>query len=98
MADEGALQYLKDIKWSRVAGAKGFKLELFFDPNPYFKNSVLTKTYEMINEEEHILEKAIGYCVLLFNSNSFWKILSSLLILVVIPKFLLHYHRLMSFL
>lgn len=59
-SDEGALQYLKDVKWSRVAGAKGFKLELFFDPNPYFKNSVLTKTYEMINEEEHILEKAIG--------------------------------------
>ncbi|GJW98781.1 nucleosome assembly protein 1;4-like protein [Tanacetum coccineum] len=59
-SDEGALQYLKDVKWSRVAGAKGFKLEFFFDPNPYFKNSVLTKTYEMINEEEHILEKAIG--------------------------------------
>ncbi|PWA53453.1 nucleosome assembly protein 1-like 4 [Artemisia annua] len=59
-SDEGALQYLKDIKWSRVAGAKGFKLEFFFDPNPYFKNSVLTKTYEMINEEEHILEKAVG--------------------------------------
>ncbi|CAH1427699.1 unnamed protein product [Lactuca virosa] len=59
-SDEGALQYLKDVKWSRITGAKGFKLELFFDPNPYFKNSVLSKTYEMINEEEHILEKAIG--------------------------------------
>ncbi|KAL8195780.1 hypothetical protein R6Q57_025533 [Mikania cordata] len=59
-SDEGALQYLKDMKWCRIAGAKGFKLELYFNPNPYFKNSVLTKTYEMINEEEHILEKAIG--------------------------------------
>ncbi|KAI7748690.1 hypothetical protein M8C21_000339 [Ambrosia artemisiifolia] len=59
-SDEGALQYLKDIKWCRLDGAKGFKLELYFNPNPYFKNSVLTKTYEMINEEEHILEKAIG--------------------------------------
>ncbi|KAM0029592.1 putative nucleosome assembly protein (NAP) [Helianthus debilis subsp. tardiflorus] len=59
-SDEGALQYLKDIKWCRIEGAKGFKLELYFNPNPYFKNSVLTKTYEMINEEEHILEKAIG--------------------------------------
>nr|XP_043628230.1 nucleosome assembly protein 1;2-like [Erigeron canadensis] len=59
-SDEGALHYLKDVKWCRIAGSKGFKLELFFDPNPYFKNSVLSKTYEMINEEEHILEKAIG--------------------------------------
>ncbi|KAI3804657.1 hypothetical protein L1987_26365 [Smallanthus sonchifolius] len=59
-SDEGALQYLKDIKWCRIPGAKGFKLELYFNPNPYFKNSVLTKTYEMVNEEEHILEKAIG--------------------------------------
>ncbi|XP_031120240.1 nucleosome assembly protein 1;1-like [Ipomoea triloba] len=58
--DEGALHYLKDIKWSRLDGEKGFKLEFFFDPNPYFSNNVLTKTYRMISEEEHILEKAIG--------------------------------------
>lgn len=58
--DEGALQHLKDIKWYRIDGSKGFKLEFFFDPNPYFKNSVLTKTYHMINEDEHILEKATG--------------------------------------
>nr|XP_029118994.1 nucleosome assembly protein 1;1 isoform X1 [Elaeis guineensis]XP_029118995.1 nucleosome assembly protein 1;1 isoform X1 [Elaeis guineensis] len=59
--DEGALKYLKDIKWSRIDNPKGFKLEFFFDPNPYFKNSILTKTYHMIDEEEPILEKAIGY-------------------------------------
>ncbi|XP_029118996.1 nucleosome assembly protein 1;2 [Elaeis guineensis] len=58
--DEGALKYLKDIKWSRIDNPKGFKLEFFFDPNPYFKNSILTKTYHMIDEEEPILEKAIG--------------------------------------
>ncbi|XP_010526393.1 PREDICTED: nucleosome assembly protein 1;2-like [Tarenaya hassleriana] len=58
--DEGALKYLKDIKWSRVEEPKGFKLELFFDQNPYFKNTVLTKTYHMIDEDEPILEKAIG--------------------------------------
>ncbi|GAA0143415.1 chromatin/chromatin-binding, or -regulatory protein [Lithospermum erythrorhizon] len=58
--DEGALQFLKDIKWSRLEDSKGFKLEFLFDPNPYFKNSVLTKTYHMISEEEHILEKATG--------------------------------------
>ncbi|XP_006297805.2 nucleosome assembly protein 1;2 isoform X1 [Capsella rubella] len=58
--DEGALKYLKDIKWSRVEEPKGFKLEFFFDQNPYFKNTVLTKTYHMIDEDEPILEKALG--------------------------------------
>lgn len=58
--DEEALKYLKDIKWSKIENPKGFKLEFFFDSNPYFKNSVLTKTYNMIDDEEPILEKAIG--------------------------------------
>lgn len=58
--DEGALKFLKDIKWFRIDDPKGFKLEFYFDPNPYFKNSVLTKTYHMIDEDEPILEKAIG--------------------------------------
>ncbi|KAK7261700.1 hypothetical protein RIF29_28017 [Crotalaria pallida] len=58
--DEGALKYLKDIKWCRVDDPKGFKLEFFFDTNPYFKNSVLTKTYHMIDDDDPILEKAIG--------------------------------------
>ncbi|XP_020097221.1 nucleosome assembly protein 1;1-like [Ananas comosus] len=58
--DEDALKYLKDIKWCRIDNPKGFKLEFFFDANPYFKNSVLTKTYHMIDDDEPILEKAIG--------------------------------------
>ncbi|XP_073149442.1 nucleosome assembly protein 1;2-like isoform X2 [Henckelia pumila] len=58
--DEGALKFLQDIKWSRVDNPKGFKLEFYFDTNPFFKNSVLTKTYHMIDEDEPILEKAIG--------------------------------------
>ncbi|XP_072983772.1 nucleosome assembly protein 1;2-like isoform X2 [Typha latifolia] len=58
--DEGALKYIKDIKWCRIDNPKGFKLEFFFDINPYFKNSVLTKTYHMIDDDEPILEKAIG--------------------------------------
>ncbi|XP_022732653.1 nucleosome assembly protein 1;2-like isoform X2 [Durio zibethinus] len=58
--DEGALKYLKDIKWYRIVEPKGFKLEFYFDTNPYFKNTVLTKTYHMIDEDEPILEKAIG--------------------------------------
>ncbi|WMV35014.1 hypothetical protein MTR67_028399 [Solanum verrucosum] len=58
--DEGALAFLKDIKWCRVNDPKGFKLEFFFDTNPFFKNSVLTKTYLMVDDELPILEKAIG--------------------------------------
>lgn len=58
--DEDALQYLKDVKWNRLDDAKGFMLEFFFDTNPYFNNNVLTKTYHMISEDEHILENAIG--------------------------------------
>ncbi|VFQ98566.1 unnamed protein product [Cuscuta campestris] len=58
--DEEALKYLNDIKWSRLDGSKGFKLEFFFDPNPFFKNTVLVKTYYMHDDDELILEKAIG--------------------------------------
>ncbi|KAL9263227.1 hypothetical protein AKJ16_DCAP07909 [Drosera capensis] len=58
--DEEALKYLQDINWSRITNPKGFKLEFFFDTNPYFKNTVLTKIYHMIDEDEPILEKAIG--------------------------------------
>ncbi|XP_039144128.1 nucleosome assembly protein 1;2-like [Dioscorea cayenensis subsp. rotundata] len=59
--DEAALKYLKDIKWYRIENPKGFKLEFFFDTNPFFKNSILTKIYHMIDDDdEPILEKAIG--------------------------------------
>ncbi|KAJ6840511.1 nucleosome assembly protein 1,4-like [Iris pallida] len=58
--DEEALTFLKDIKWCKIDDPKGFKLEFFFNSNPYFKNSVLTKTYHMIDDEEPILEKALG--------------------------------------
>jgi nucleosome assembly protein 1-like 1 len=62
--DEAALKYLKDIKWSRIEDPKGFKLDFFFDTNPFIKNSVLTKTY-MVDEDDLILEKAIGlvFCI-----------------------------------
>ncbi|WOK93416.1 nucleosome assembly protein [Canna indica] len=60
--DEGALKFLKDIRCCRIGNpSKGFKLEFLFDPNPYFKNSVLTKTYHMSNsDDDPVLEKAIG--------------------------------------
>ncbi|KAI3851604.1 hypothetical protein MKW92_012032 [Papaver armeniacum] len=58
--DEGPLKYLKDIKWCRIEEPKGFKLDFFFDTNPYFSNTILTKTYHVIDDEEPILEKVIG--------------------------------------
>ncbi|RYR69211.1 hypothetical protein Ahy_A03g015748 [Arachis hypogaea] len=58
--DEGALKFLKDIKWSRIDNPKGFKFEFYFATNPYFTNTILTKTYHMIDEDEPILKKAIG--------------------------------------
>ncbi|KAL3598303.1 hypothetical protein D5086_006221, partial [Populus alba] len=58
--DEGALKFIKDIKWSRLQNPEGFELEFYFDPCPYFKNSVLTKTYHIIDESDPILSQAIG--------------------------------------
>ncbi|XP_024198620.1 nucleosome assembly protein 1;2 isoform X3 [Rosa chinensis] len=42
------------------SGGFGFKHEFFFDSNPFFLNPVLTKTYDMIDEDLPILRKAIG--------------------------------------
>ncbi|XP_024632742.1 nucleosome assembly protein 1;2 [Medicago truncatula] len=58
--DEEALKYLKDIKYTKMVEPLGFKLEFFFDPNPYFSNTVLTKTYHMLDEDEPLLERAFG--------------------------------------
>ncbi|GJM93366.1 hypothetical protein PR202_ga09915 [Eleusine coracana subsp. coracana] len=58
--DEEALKYLTDIRWFRIVDPKGFKIEFSFNTNPFFKNSMLTKTYHMIDEDDPILEKAIG--------------------------------------
>ncbi|KAK9944691.1 hypothetical protein M0R45_010248 [Rubus argutus] len=45
--DEEALKYLKDITWSRATTCwgRGFDLKFFFRPNPFFEDSVLTKSY-----------------------------------------------------
>ena len=39
--DEGALKYLKDIKWCRIDNLKGFKIGFYFGINPFFKNFVV---------------------------------------------------------
>ncbi|GMI94891.1 NUCLEOSOME/CHROMATIN ASSEMBLY FACTOR GROUP A 03, NUCLEOSOME/CHROMATIN ASSEMBLY FACTOR GROUP A3 [Hibiscus trionum] len=58
--DGGAFKYLKDIKWNRIDQPKGFKLEFYFDTNPYFKNTLLTKIYHMIDVGIPVLDKVIG--------------------------------------
>ncbi|XP_071691717.1 nucleosome assembly protein 1;4-like [Rutidosis leptorrhynchoides] len=59
--DEDALKYLKDIKWCRINDPVSFKLEFFFDANPYFKNSVLTLVYATFYDDYDFLpNNAIG--------------------------------------
>ncbi|PRQ24971.1 putative nucleosome assembly protein (NAP) [Rosa chinensis] len=59
--DTEALAYLRDIKGSKIDGDnKGFKLDFYFEPNNFFMNPVLTKTYHMVDEGVPILAKAIG--------------------------------------
>ncbi|KAL6182728.1 hypothetical protein ACLB2K_044141 [Fragaria x ananassa] len=57
--DQGALKHLVNIKWLRT-NLKVFKLEFYFRPNSFFKNSILTVTYHMTHEDEFIIEKILG--------------------------------------
>eukprot|EP00241_Pyramimonas_parkeae_P005056 CAMPEP_0114253202 /NCGR_PEP_ID=MMETSP0058-20121206/16259_1 /TAXON_ID=36894 /ORGANISM="Pyramimonas parkeae, CCMP726" /LENGTH=381 /DNA_ID=CAMNT_0001367217 /DNA_START=72 /DNA_END=1217 /DNA_ORIENTATION=+ len=60
--DEGPLKYLVDVKSDKDLGEdeKGFRLHFHFLPNPYFSNSILTKSYYMVDENDPILERAEG--------------------------------------
>eukprot|EP00244_Chara_vulgaris_P007151 TRINITY_DN267_c0_g1_i1.p1 TRINITY_DN267_c0_g1~~TRINITY_DN267_c0_g1_i1.p1 ORF type:complete len:369 (+),score=102.86 TRINITY_DN267_c0_g1_i1:335-1441(+) len=58
--DEPALKYVRDVKWNRLEDGKSFKIDFLFNENPYFSNSVLSKTYHMIEEDEPVLEKSEG--------------------------------------
>ena len=58
---------------------KGFKLEFFFNTNPYFTNTLLTKIYHMIDEDEPILEKAIGLGLIKF---CYWLVIKHLIYVI----------------
>ncbi|KAI3872585.1 hypothetical protein MKX03_001534 [Papaver bracteatum] len=58
--DDDPLKYLKEIKWCTIDTPKGFKLDFCFHTNPYFHNSILTKTYLMMDDDKPILEGVTG--------------------------------------
>lgn len=75
--DEEALRYLVDIRaFSMPSPNLSFQLEFHFAPNPFFQNSVLTKTYLMkctpdeedpFNFEGPEIYKTIG-CEIMWNA------------------------------
>ena len=61
--DVCCLEFLKDVTCEDDADGKGFTLSFFFEPNPYFENSVLTKRYDVPNlliGDEPILKNVVG--------------------------------------
>ncbi|CAN8274420.1 unnamed protein product [Cochlearia groenlandica] len=65
-SDEEALKYLNDIKWCKIEKPQGFKLDFYFDSNPYFKNIVLTKSYqdEGLLDSDYDIGSAIRYDII----------------------------------
>ncbi|CEG00079.1 Nucleosome assembly protein (NAP) [Ostreococcus tauri] len=60
--DEGALKHLVNVTTTRLEGEDedgdemcGFKIDFHFEPNDYFEDEVLTKTYHMDDEDEDVL-------------------------------------------
>lgn len=58
--DEEALKHLLDIRAERLPdGEPGFVLHFIFQqPNPFFTNTTLSKTYRMADDEEPMLQRA----------------------------------------
>jgi len=57
--DEGALKHLYDIQCTKIeeeeTPSPSFALKFFFHPNEYFEDTVLTKTYHLVNDLGEIL-------------------------------------------
>jgi nucleosome assembly protein 1-like 1 len=64
VADEDALSYLQDVRHASIEGDKGFVLAFHFAENPYFSDTVLTKTYHLVDEDsvygELVFDRAEG--------------------------------------
>mmetsp|Transcript_27258 Transcript_27258/g.35753 ORF Transcript_27258/g.35753 Transcript_27258/m.35753 type:complete len:326 (-) Transcript_27258:341-1318(-) len=64
--DVNALEYLIDIQCEDKIDLTGFTLNFHFAPNPFFKNSVLSKTYDMasiVDNAEPVLENVTGTAI-----------------------------------
>eukprot|EP00744_Colponema_vietnamica_P000617 GILI01001077.1.p1 GENE.GILI01001077.1~~GILI01001077.1.p1 ORF type:complete len:362 (-),score=192.90 GILI01001077.1:319-1320(-) len=60
-ADEEALAALKDVRLKNLPeGKTGFMLEFEFAANDYFENTLLTKQYIMVADEDYVLDHAEG--------------------------------------
>lgn len=59
--DQEALSYLEDLTCDVLEGDEhGFRLNFHFRENPYFENTVLSKTYRMADDEEPMVEGLEG--------------------------------------
>ncbi|EJC99087.1 NAP-domain-containing protein [Fomitiporia mediterranea MF3/22] len=64
--DAGALKNLRDVRLEYLDGEKelGFKLKFYFDPNEYFEDEVLEKTYFYKSEIDYsgdfVYDRAVG--------------------------------------
>eukprot|EP00775_Hariotina_reticulata_P013193 gene13193-13324_t len=77
--DADALTYLTDVTTENITGTSkqpvdeegaekevetvGFKLSFHFKQNPYFHNTVLTKSYFMLDDDEPVLERSHGTAI-----------------------------------
>lgn len=60
-ADEKVFMFLQDIRVCHISDPKGIILEFEFECNPYFKNTLLTKTYHLQTDGNKVFtRKAIG--------------------------------------
>eukprot|EP00993_Chasmostoma_nieuportense_P001403 NODE_2289_length_1219_cov_112.790293_g2177_i0.p1 GENE.NODE_2289_length_1219_cov_112.790293_g2177_i0~~NODE_2289_length_1219_cov_112.790293_g2177_i0.p1 ORF type:complete len:393 (+),score=118.10 NODE_2289_length_1219_cov_112.790293_g2177_i0:63-1181(+) len=62
--DEDCLKHLTNIVSKNFDDPdKGFTLEFHFDENPFFTNTILLKTYHLLDEDEILLDKAEGCAI-----------------------------------
>lgn len=59
--DQEALSHLQDVTCDVLEGDEhGFRLSFHFQENPFFENTVLSKTYRMADDEEPMVEGLEG--------------------------------------
>ena len=52
------MKYLTKIEYARINNSYDFIIRFHFDENPYFKNKIITKQFNMMDDETPI--KSIG--------------------------------------